>query len=121
ATLDSAEKSAGQTAYQDLDAAIAGRPDLRALRLQQQAAVVDATMHRRSAIPDPTIGVAFTRDYYEVAGSTPYSLGVSASIPLPFFDHGQYQALEADHRAEELTSVLQSTQRHAASDARSLV
>jgi cobalt-zinc-cadmium efflux system outer membrane protein len=121
ATLDSAEKSAGQTAYQDLDAAIAGRPDLRALRLQQQAAVVDATMHRRSAIPDPTIGVAFTRDYYEAAGATPYSLGVSASIPLPFFDHGQYQALEADHRAEELTSVLQSTQRHAASDARSLV
>lgn len=121
ATLDAAEKSAGQTAYTDLDTAISSRPDLRALRLQQQAAVAEATMHRRSAIPDPTIGVAYTRDYYEAAGATPYSVGVSASIPMPFFDHGQYQALEADHRAEELTAVLQSTQRHAASDARSLV
>jgi len=121
ATLDSAEKSAGQTAYNDLDAAISGRPDLRALRLEQQAAVAEASMHRRSAIPDPTLGVSFTRDYYEAAGSTPYAVGVSASIPLPFFDHGQYQALEADHRAEELSAVLQSTQRHAASDARSLV
>jgi cobalt-zinc-cadmium efflux system outer membrane protein len=121
ATLDAAEKSAGQTTYDDLEGAISKRPDLRALRLQQQAAVAEATMHRRSAIPDPTIGVAYTRDYYEAAGATPYSVGVSASIPVPFFDHGQYQALEADHRADELTAVLQSTQRHAASDARSLV
>jgi cobalt-zinc-cadmium efflux system outer membrane protein len=121
ATLDSAEKSAGQSAYDDLDAAIASRPDLHALRLEQQAAVADATMHRRSAIPDPTLGVTYTRDYYTASGNQPFTLGVSASIPLPFFDHGQYQAIEADHRAEELTATLQSTQRHAASDARSLV
>jgi cobalt-zinc-cadmium efflux system outer membrane protein len=121
ATLDSAEKSAGQSTYADLDAAIAGRPDLRALRLEQQAAVADATMHRRSAIPDPTLGVTYTRDYYVASGNQPYTVGVSASIPLPFFDHGQYQAIEADHRAEELTATLQSTERHAASDARSLV
>jgi cobalt-zinc-cadmium efflux system outer membrane protein len=121
ATLDTAEKSAGQSSYDDVDAAIAGRPDLRALRLQQQAAVADATMHRRSAIPDPTLGVTYTRDYYVASGNQPYTVGVSASIPLPFFDHGQYQAIEADHRAEELTATLQSTQRHAASDARSLV
>jgi cobalt-zinc-cadmium efflux system outer membrane protein len=121
ATLDSAEKSAGQTAYTDLEAAISSRPDLRAIRLEQRAAVAEATMHRRSAIPDPTVGVAYTRDYYEASGNQPYTLGVSASIPLPFFDHGQYQAVEADHRAEELSAVLQSAQRHAASDARSLV
>jgi cobalt-zinc-cadmium efflux system outer membrane protein len=121
ATLDAAEKSAGQGAYADLDAAIASRPDLRALRLEQQAAVAEATMHRRSSIPDPTVGVAYTRDYYVASGNQPYTIGLSASIPLPFFDHGQYQALEADHRAEELSAVLQSTQRHAASDARSLV
>jgi cobalt-zinc-cadmium efflux system outer membrane protein len=121
ATLETAEKSAGKSSYDDIDAAIAGRPDLRALRLEQQAAVADATMHRRSAIPDPTLGVTYTRDYYVASGNQPYTLGVSASIPLPFFDHGQYQAIEADHRAEELTATLQSTQRHAASDARSLV
>jgi cobalt-zinc-cadmium efflux system outer membrane protein len=121
ANLDAAEKSAGQSAYADLDTAIASRPDLHAIRLEQQAAVAEATMHRRSAIPDPTVGVAYTRDYYEASGNQPYTIGVSASIPLPFFDHGQYQAIEADHRAEELTATLQSAQRHAASDARSLV
>jgi len=122
ATLEAAEKSAGgQFAADDLNRAIAARPDLRALRLEQRAALAESTLHRRSAIPDPTLGVAFTRDYYEVAGAQPYSFGVQASIPLPIFDHGQYQARQSDHRAEELSAVVQSTQRHAASDARSLL
>ena len=122
ATLDSAEKSAGgQFAADDLNGAIAARPDLRALRLEQRAAVAEGTLHRRSAIPDPTLQLAYTRDYYEAAGAQPYTLGVTASIPLPFFDHGQYQARASEHRAEELSAVLQSTQRHAASDARSLL
>jgi cobalt-zinc-cadmium efflux system outer membrane protein len=122
ATLASAEKSAGgEFATDDLNAAIAARPDLRALGLEQQAALAESTLHRRGAIPDPTLGVTYTRDYYEAAGNQPYTLGVSASIPLPFFDHGQYQARAADHRAEELSAILQSIQRRAASDARSLL
>lgn len=122
ATLASAEKSAGgQFAADDLNGAIAARPDLRALHFEQRAALAESTLHRRSAIPDPTLNVAYTRDYYEAAGAQPYTIGVSASIPLPFFDHGQYQARAADHRAEELSAILQSTQRHAASDARSLL
>ncbi len=121
ATLDAAEKSAGQSSADSVDAAIAARPDLRALRLEQRAAVAEARMHRRNAIPDPTLGVAYTRDYYVASGDQPYTLGVTASIPLPFFDHGQYEAQAADHRAEELSATLQSSQRHAVSDARSLV
>jgi outer membrane protein, heavy metal efflux system len=122
ATLETAEKSAsGQFAANDLDSVIASRPDLRALRLEQRAAVAEGTMYRRNAIPDPTLGVNYTRDYDEAAGAQPYSLGVSASIPLPFFDHGQYQALAADHHADELAAQAQSMQRHAASDARSLL
>ena len=122
ATLDAAEKSAGgQFAVDDLNVAIESRPDLRALRFEQRASVAEGTMHRRSAIPDPTLGVSYTRDYYEAAGSQPYTVGVSASIPLPFFDHGQYQALASQHRADELSAVLQSAERHAASDARSLL
>jgi len=85
------------------------------------AAAMEGTLHRRSAIPDPTLGVVYTRDHYEAAGNQPYTIGLAASIPLPFFDHGQYQARAADHRAEELGAVLQSTERHAASDARSLL
>ncbi|MES1177241.1 MAG: TolC family protein [Myxococcales bacterium] len=121
-TLDAAERSAGgQFAADNLNGIIANRPDLRALRYEQQAAVAEGTMYRRNAIPDPTIGVSYTRAYDEAAGSQPYTIGVSASIPLPFFDHGQYQALAADHRSEELSAVEQSAQRHAASDARSLL
>ncbi|HYP75331.1 MAG TPA: TolC family protein [Polyangiaceae bacterium] len=122
AALASAEKSAGgQFVTDDLDGAIAARPDLRALHFEQRAALAESRLHRRSAIPDPTVSVAYTRDYYEAAGAQPYTLGVSASIPLPFFDHGQYQARASDHRAEELSAILQSAQRHAASDARSLL
>ena len=122
ATLESAEKSAGgQFPADDLNGAIAARPDLRALRFEQRAAVAESALHRRSAIPDPTLGVVYTRDYYEAAGAQPHTLGVSASIPLPFFDHGQYQAQQAEHRADELAAVLSSSQRHAASDARSLL
>jgi len=121
-TLEAAERSAGgEFAANDLSGAVANRPDLRALQFEQRAAVAEATMYRRNAIPDPTLGVSYTRDYYEAAGAQPYTVGVSASIPLPFFDHGQYQALTADHRSEELSAVLQSAQRHAASDARSLL
>jgi outer membrane protein, heavy metal efflux system len=121
-SLDAAERSAGgQFAADDLNGVIANRPDLRALRYEQQAAVAEGTMYRRNAIPDPTLGVNYTRAYDEAAGSQPYTIGVSASIPLPFFDHGQYQALAADHRSEELSAVEQSAQRHAASDARSLL
>jgi cobalt-zinc-cadmium efflux system outer membrane protein len=122
ATLDAAERSAsGPFATNDLESVIAARPDLRALRLQQRAAVSEATLHRRSAIPDPTVGVSYTRDFDEAAGSSPYTVGITASIPLPFFDHGQYQARQAEHRAEELSAQAQSMQRHAASDARSLL
>jgi cobalt-zinc-cadmium efflux system outer membrane protein len=122
ASLEAAEKSAGgQFATDDLNSAIAARPDLRALRFEQRAALAEGTLHRRGAIPDPSLGVTYTRDYYEAAGAQPYTLGISASVPLPFFDHGQYQARASDHRAEELSAILQSTQRHAASDARSLL
>jgi len=122
ASLETAEKSAGgEFAADDLNGAIAARPDLRALRYEQRAAVTEGTLYRRNAIPDPTLQVAYTRDYYEAAGNQPYTIGISASIPLPFFDHGQYQARASDHRAEELNAILQSTQRHAASDARSLL
>jgi outer membrane protein, heavy metal efflux system len=121
-TLDAAEKSAaGRFAVDDLNAAIEARPDLRALRFEQRAALALGTLHRRSSIPDPTLGVAYSRDYYEAAGNQPYTIGVAVAIPLPIFDHGQFRARESDHRAEELSAVSSSTQRHALSDARSLL
>lgn len=122
ASLAAGEKAvSGGFAGDQVTGAIAERPDLRALRFEQRAALAERTLFKRNAIPDPTLSVNFTRDYYEAAGSQPYTLGVSASIPLPFFDHGQYQALEAEKRADEISAVVQSTERNVASGARSLL
>jgi cobalt-zinc-cadmium efflux system outer membrane protein len=122
ATLEAAEHSASADFdHGDVARALENRPDLRALGLEQRAAQAEATMHRRSAIPDPTVGVNYTRDFYEVAGNQPHTLGVSLSIPLPFFDHGQYQALEAEHRSEELSATLRASSIRAQFDARSLL
>jgi outer membrane protein, heavy metal efflux system len=121
-TLEAAEKAAaGSVAVDDLNGAIAARPDLRALRFEQRAALASGRLHRQSSIPDPTLGIAYTRDYYEAAGNQPYTMGVAIAIPLPLFDHGQYRARESDHRAEELSAIFSSTQRKALTDARSLL
>jgi outer membrane protein, heavy metal efflux system len=105
----------------DLDRAVLARPDLRALRLSQRAASEEATLFRRQAIPDPTLGVNYTRDYLVVAGNQPHSFGVSASIPLPIFNTGHYQALEAEQRAQELGFEARSLEHRAAVGAKSLV
>lgn len=122
ATLAMGEQSvSGGFASTQLENAIAERPDLRALRYERRAAQAESKLFRRNAIPDPTVGVSFTRDFNEVAGSQPYTLGVTANIPIPLFDRGQYLSREADRRADELSAVVQSAERNVASGARSLL
>lgn len=85
-----------------VERAVAERPDVRALRLASGAAAEDAKLWRRQAIPDPTIGVAYTRDFLVYAGDQPNTLSVTLSLPLPIFDHGQDQARQSESRATEL-------------------
>lgn len=121
ATMDAVDRSApAPQEVPDADSAVATRPDVRALRLASQASAQDAKLWRRQAIPDPTLGVAYTRDYQQVSGDQPHYVGVSLSIPLPLFDHGQYQARQADGQATELALQARAREARARADVASL-
>lgn len=105
----------------DAQAAAARRADVRALDLAGAAASEDARFWRHHALPDPTLGVTYTRDYLEYAGDQPYSLTLSLSLPLPIFDHGQYQARRADAEANELHLSARALEQRARAGVASLV
>lgn len=76
------------------------RPDLRSLEAQQLSAKSTLKLAHRRWIPDPTLRLGYLRDQFVTAGNQRDSLGVSLTIPLPFFDHGQADALAASATAE---------------------
>lgn len=97
------------------------RPDLRAVRLSSAAASEDAVYYRRRAIPDPTVGVNYTRDFLVAAGNQPHTLAASVGIPLPFFDHGQHLARQSESEAAALTQSANAIQYRALTEARALL
>jgi cobalt-zinc-cadmium efflux system outer membrane protein len=103
-----------------IDTLIQSRPDIRAARLAVAAAKTDAVLYRRQAIPDPTVGVSYTRDFLVAAGNQPNTLMANLSIPLPFFDHGQNLARQADAGARELAYATRSVEVRALAGARAL-
>ncbi|MEB2311776.1 MAG: TolC family protein [Sorangiineae bacterium] len=105
----------------DAASAVAKRPDVRALERAGEAARQDAKLWRRQAIPDPTVGVAYTRDYLTANGNQPHTLSVSLSIPLPIFDHGGYQAAQADEQARSFELSARARLARARADVASLV
>jgi cobalt-zinc-cadmium efflux system outer membrane protein len=90
--------------------AVAGRADLRSLDLQRQGALEDATLARRRAIPDPELGISYTRDWLTLAGDQPHSLTFNVGVPLPIFDTGAHDAAKAEAHARELAAQGQATQ-----------
>jgi cobalt-zinc-cadmium efflux system outer membrane protein len=104
-----------------VDTLVRGRPDVQAARFARSAAETDAILYRRQAIPDPTVGVTYTRDYLTAAGNQPNSLMASVSMPLPLFDHGQYLARQADGVATELGFQARALETRAMADARALL
>ncbi len=88
---------------------LAERADLRSLELQRRSALEDATLARHRAIPDPELGVSFTRDWLTVAGDQPYSVTFNVGIPLPFFDTGAHDAAKAAAHARELAATARGT------------
>jgi outer membrane protein, heavy metal efflux system len=104
-----------------VERALAERPDVRALRLASVAAADDAKLWRRQAIPDPTIGVAYTRDFLVYAGDQPNALSVTLTLPLPIFDHGQNQARQSEGQSAELEWQARALEVRGQSKARALV
>jgi outer membrane protein, heavy metal efflux system len=81
---------------------LAARADVRALRLERDAASSEAALARRRAIPDPQISLTYTHDNLTVAGNQPNALTVDVGLPLPIFDTGRHDAARAEAHAREL-------------------
>ncbi len=107
--------------YPGLEAIVRARPDVQEARLTSSAAKTDAVLYRRQAIPDPTVGVQYTHDYLTFAGNEPNTVGATVAIPLPFFDHGQHLARQAEGVAAEYGYAARALETHALVDARALL
>ena len=83
---------------QNPEEALAGRPDLQALRAERARLEAELTLAERQGLPDPVASVGFTHDRFLAAGNQPNSLNLSLTFPLPIFDHGQTEATRARRR-----------------------
>jgi cobalt-zinc-cadmium efflux system outer membrane protein len=110
-----------QETYPGLEGIVRARPDIQAARLSRSAAKTDAVLYRRQAIPDPTVGVVYTRDYFLSAGNEPNTLAATVAIPLPFFDHGQHLARVSEGVAAEYGFEARALETRALADARALL
>ena len=117
ADLDASADVPGPPASGD---SVESRPDIVAIRKEAEASRAEVDLAHAKAIPDPTIRLGYTRDQLVVAGNQPNLLSVSVSIPLPIFDHGQYDAAKASARATEMDHTAQAAALGAASDVTSL-
>jgi cobalt-zinc-cadmium efflux system outer membrane protein len=77
------------------DADLADRPDLRALAAEEDRGKAAMALARARRIPDPTLRVGYVYDQFVAAGNQRNSLFAGVSLPLPVFDHGQADAMEA--------------------------
>ncbi|HVU05634.1 MAG TPA: TolC family protein [Polyangiaceae bacterium] len=108
-------------AFGDVGERIHTRPDVQAALLGGEAARSDATLYRRQALPDPTFGLTYTKDYLVAAGNQANTLTASVSIPLPLFDHGQHLSRFAEGQARELDFQARALETRALSEARALL
>ena len=104
----------------DAEAALAQRPDLRALELGRSSAEQDAVLARRRRIPDPTLSVGYTHDNLLVSGDQPNTLQYSVGLPLPVFDRGQHEARKAEEHAAELAREADATRARARAEVEAL-
>jgi cobalt-zinc-cadmium efflux system outer membrane protein len=120
ASMQAVQQSAPLPADADWERLVAARADVRSLRLAVDAARGEATAHERRRIPDPTVGVTYTRDWLVYGGNQPHTVMLWTSVPVPLFDRGQHQARQARGKATELGHRLQATERRALEDLREL-
>jgi cobalt-zinc-cadmium efflux system outer membrane protein len=90
------------------EAVVSERPDLQALRAQSEQSSHEAVLAKRQAIPDPIVGVSYTRDAHVAAGNQANSLTVSVTVPLPVFDRGQVDRQRAEARRENAEATRQT-------------
>jgi outer membrane protein, heavy metal efflux system len=117
--LDTAASLASEVLRQPLDTN--HLPAVRTLTELQLASKEDATYWRNHAIPDPTVSVGYTRDFYVWAGDQPHTVGVNVTLPIPLFDTGGNQARGADTEAQALGDEISAQKLAAESGEQGLV
>jgi cobalt-zinc-cadmium efflux system outer membrane protein len=100
------------------EAELAGRADVKALKLESNAAQREADLAAARAIPDLTFRLGYAHDTF--TGDLNNSLALSISAPLPFFDTGLHAKEEALARATQYSRLAGGTVTHARSDVTSL-
>jgi cobalt-zinc-cadmium efflux system outer membrane protein len=86
--------------------AFENRPDLRAVRFQQQRAEQSISLSKRMRIPDIALNVNYTQQgTVEGSAITPPTVifGISLPLPLLYQQQGEVQKAEADFRTQVLT------------------
>jgi outer membrane protein, heavy metal efflux system len=98
------------------------RPDVRALKASHAYADATLTQARREALPDISLGVAYTHSGFTVSGDNPNSLALTLSLPIPVFDRNQAAIgkanLELRRHENEAQKIYLSVQREVADAAR---
>jgi cobalt-zinc-cadmium efflux system outer membrane protein len=88
-----------------LQSALENRPDLRAIRLQQQRAESSIALAKRTRIPDIALSFSYTQQgTIEGQAITPptFTFGISAPLPILYQQQGEIQKAEADYRTQVL-------------------
>ncbi len=98
------------------------RPDVRALKASHAYADATLTQARREALPDISLGVAYTHSGFTASGDNPNSLALTLSLPIPVFDRNQAAIgkanLELRKHENEAQKIYQNVQREVADAAR---
>jgi outer membrane protein TolC len=102
------------------EAALAARPDLRALTLLEQSAAQDAVLASHRGVPDPVLSVGYTRDRLTIAGNQPHTLLFGVTFALPFSDRGQHDEVRARAQAVEFHETAAAIRERARTSAAAL-
>jgi cobalt-zinc-cadmium efflux system outer membrane protein len=89
----------------------ASRPDLAAARRAVETARASLSLAEAQAVPDVTVGVAYTRSRALASGDNPQALGLTLSVPLPLFSRNQGEIAKARveaTRAEDAARALEA-------------
>ncbi len=88
-------------------AALAARPDVRAIGAERERLLAELRLAERRKIPDPSAGIGYLRD--TLAGNQPSSVSLFVSLPVPLFDRGQVEVARVRQQLEANADAARGT------------
>jgi cobalt-zinc-cadmium efflux system outer membrane protein len=99
------------TAWPDVERQLRQVPQRQVLLSQDRQAADDMAIARRLWVPDLGVRVAYTYDTLPT-GNIPHSVAWSVTAPIPVFQAGQAEAMEAEGRLATATMALDALDRN---------